>query len=152
MVYPNTNLVRNKIKQPTSKLNLNSVTPVILGITGASLIIDENSKKNQATLKSTTDFSEDTNDELNLWQFSRLYEFQNIPIVDFFLMYIVLYSINAVYFNYNYKFILISTIPLTIVINIIINPSIKLTNLLMAVIVASLGYLVFACTKCLQKY
>lgn len=152
MVYPNTNLIRNQISQPTSKIDMNNVAPLVLGITSASLVIDEDSKKNQPALKTNSDFSENANDELNLWQFSRLYEFQNIPIVDFFLFYIILYSINAIYFNYNYKFILVSTIPLTIVFNIIINPSIQLTNLLMIMIVTSLCYLAFACAKCLQKY
>lgn len=83
------------------------------------------------------------NGEMNLFDFSRMYKIGQIPIMDFIVVYILLCILNALYFDYNYKFMLVATIPLTILTNVIFMKNIKLTGLLMTIFVVSILYLFY---------
>ena len=86
----------------------------------------------------------DTKNELNLLNFSRLYKIGQIPIMDFIIMYIILCIFNAICFNYDYKIMLVATIPLTILIDIIFVKNIKITKLLLIIFFVSISYLIYA--------
>lgn len=62
--------------------------------------------------------------QISLLDFSRMYTIYNIPFVDFFVVYVVLYCLNNLRCfdrEIDFKVILISTIPITIFFNIITN-------------------------------
>jgi hypothetical protein len=79
---------------------------------------------------------------LNFWQVARLYTIGRIPIIDFIIVYIILYIINSIKLHYNYKFILIAVIPIVILINIFINKNLKPSFILILIVAISLYFLV----------
>lgn len=79
--------------------------------------------------------------EISLLDFSRLYKIGKIPVIDFIIIYILLYSINSIYFKYDYKIILIVTIPITIIFNLFTNPQLKLSTIMLIILILSIFYL-----------
>lgn len=79
--------------------------------------------------------------EINLWQYCRFFTIMNIPVIDFIAVYILLYIINTLCPRYNYKLILVATIPITILLNIIINKKVKITGILLVILLISMYYL-----------
>ena len=92
--------------------------------------------------------SVERNHVISLWQFSKMYTIMKIPIIDFLLTYLFIYVINALYFKYDYKVILIVTIPITIILNILLNKNIEITNILMFIIITSIYYVSVCMTSC----
>ena len=78
--------------------------------------------------------------EITLLQFMRLYKVGNIPVIDFLVVYVMLCVLNNLYFNLDYKSILIGTVPFTIVFNILSNPKCKISQSVIIILIASLGY------------
>lgn len=150
-MYSNSANVINGISKPTYKINLKPLTKLAVASATANAIIFENSSSND---QKKTDIiydnrnSNEQNDtilstekQLNLWQFCRLYTIGQMPIMDFFVIYVILYSINTICTDYNYKLILIATIPLTIIFNIFTNKNIKISGLLILILLTSFYYL-----------
>jgi len=79
--------------------------------------------------------------EISLLDFSRLYKIGKIPVIDFIIVYILLYSINSIYFRYDYKIVLIITIPITIIFNLFTNPQLKLSTIMLIILILSIFYL-----------
>lgn len=77
----------------------------------------------------------------NLIQFCRMFCIKEIPIVDFFVVYGILYFSNQYYLNVDYKCILIGTIPATLILNLLLNKNSKPTLLIMSIILISIVYL-----------
>lgn len=103
-----------------------------------------NTTINKKDNKNGNNHLSDTKNELNLLNFSRLYKIGQIPIMDFIIMYIILCIFNAICFNYDYKIMLVATIPLTILIDIIFVKNIKITKLLLIIFFVSISYLIYA--------
>lgn len=76
-------------------------------------------------------------DQMNLLQFSRLYKAGDIPIVDFFIGYLLIFFLNAVTTHLDPIIILILTVPMVIIFNLITDPNIRLTRFLSTVIAIS---------------
>ena len=81
--------------------------------------------------------------EITLMHFMRLYKIGNIPVIDFIAVYIMLCILNNLYFHTDYKNVLISAIPFTIIFNILSNHRYKLTNTTLVVLTLSVGYLLW---------
>lgn len=75
--------------------------------------------------------------EINLIELARLYRLVNVPVVDFIMVYIVIYTFNEVYFNFDYKTILIATIPITIILNLLMDNKCKITEMVLLVLFIS---------------
>lgn len=78
--------------------------------------------------------------EINLIDFSRLYKVGQIPIVDFFIVYIFLHFVNLVYFKYDYSAAFIATIPTTVIIYLLTNRKYKI-SFMVIIIMAVCVYL-----------
>jgi hypothetical protein len=139
MVYTNTGMIVNKISKPISNTNLTPVTSAILAGAGANVIL-ENEKYRTHHPHNIIMITENQK-TINLWEFIRLYTIGNIPIIDFLIIYIAIYLINSLYLNYDKKIVLISTIPITILYNIITNKNMKVTTFLVLVLIISIYYL-----------
>lgn len=74
---------------------------------------------------------------LNLLEFSRLYKIYEIPIINFVIIYIILYGLNCLHFDCNFKNVLILTIPITLIFSAISNPKLKLSPVMVIVLIAS---------------
>ncbi|XWV25218.1 putative ORFan [Tupanvirus deep ocean] len=140
MVYPNTYELTSKIIKPTSNIKLAPLTSAALAGAGANVIIDDDKynllqKNPQATTVSENE------QIINLWQFIRLYTVATIPIVDFIIVYTVIYTINSLYLHYNHKFVLISTVPFTILVSILMNKNMKISSFIIIVMIISIYYL-----------
>lgn len=83
----------------------------------------------------------------SLLDFIRLYKIGGIPIIDFFIVYIILYMINKIHFNYDFKLVLVATIPVTIVFNLVINKKIKITLIIIIILLLSMLYLIYLYRK-----
>lgn len=81
--------------------------------------------------------------EINLLQLSRLYTIGQIPIMDFIVLYLILYVLNFLCFQCNYKLILVSTIPLVIIFNLLINKDMKMTWTLFIILIVTISYLFY---------
>jgi|SRR5579872_257063 len=96
----------------------------------------------------TNKISNSSNDkspkEITLLHFMRLYKVGNIPIIDFVVVYLMLCVLNHLYFHLDYKIILISAIPFTIIFNLLADPNCKLSQSTLIVLAASIGYVVWS--------
>lgn len=113
----------DKLTKPTSNINISLLTE----------FIDNTDTNIKSQNKNVT----------NLWQFSKIYTVGNIPIIDFLIVYIFLYLINSIYQKYNYKLVLIATIPFTIILNIFINKNIKISWIILLVLMISIYFLFY---------
>lgn len=124
---------------------LSSIQNIASKLTKPTSYIDSDTIHQLLThTNSNIDINPDANidDDLNLWKFSRLYTVGQIPIIDFIFVYIILYLVNYVFLGYNYKYILIGTIPLVILFNLITNPKMKISWFIVIIFIASI-YLLF---------
>lgn len=80
-------------------------------------------------------------DQKSLLQLARMYKIGGISIVDFIFVYIILYILNSFWLNLNYKFILLVTIPITIVFDLLVNDDFSLGLATSAVLIVSIVYL-----------
>lgn len=99
------------------------------------------SPKNNSSLASLS-VDSDSQQTMNIINFSRLYKIGQIPVFDFIIIYVLLYIINRVYFHWDCKIILVVTIPITIVFNLLTNERIRLTNSMMILLLLS-TYVIF---------
>lgn len=106
MVYSNTHNIMNKIAKPTSSINLN---PLMSHLSNNV----QNDKYVYTDMTNIRDTKHDEH-ELSMWEFMRLYRIGNISVIDFVIVYIILYVFNHYYLHYDFKIILIATIPITI--------------------------------------
>lgn len=79
-----------------------------------------------------------TTPNINLLEFSRMYEICEIPIINFVIVYIILYFLNCLYFDYDFKIILIATIPITLIFSIVSSPKLKLSLSMIIISVISI--------------
>ena len=114
-----------------------SRSPVINTDIGSSLNLNPNPTPNP--------------NQINLVEFTRLYKIGPIPVIDFIIIYICFYLLNSIYFDLDYKIILIATIPLTILFNLITNANCKVTNLILLILIVSTYYLITCCTNLMPK-
>lgn len=127
--------------------NLSKQMSTLMSAAGSNIAIDEkknkkNKNKYAYNLNGKDYYVPNIENRLSLLNFSRLYKIGQIPIMDFIIIYIILCILNAIYFNYDYKFMLILTIPLTILSDIIFIKNIKTTKLLLIIFLVSIIYLI----------
>ena len=79
----------------------------------------------------------------NLIDCVRLQRIGAVSLIDFVLIYILLYIVNAWYLQYDYKIIFVLAITLTIFINAIFNKQFKLSGLIMIIFLLSIIYLIY---------
>lgn len=103
-MFSRSTIISNNISKPTSTVDINTLTNELNNMT------NNTTYKKQAPVKNE-----------NLWNFLRMYKICTIPLFDFILVYIVLYFINSVYTKYNYIYIIILAIIITLLINYFIN-------------------------------
>jgi hypothetical protein len=81
-------------------------------------------------------YSSSTVDQVDdLWDFCRLYKVMNIPILDFFVIYIILYVLNKLYFGLNYKFILVLSVLVTVMFESLTSDTVQINLAIMSVII-----------------
>lgn len=141
------------IIKPTADLdgftNLNFANKAAISAMGLTTVIAEESLNdpkpiNVGNLGKNTK-STDSQSEMNLLDFSRLYKIGGIPVIDFILVYVLLFIANKLYLDFNYKIILVATIPITIIFELIISQGkIKLSFILILILIISIFYLLFA--------
>ena len=110
----------DKINKPTLKMASLSKIAIPALVAGSIISAEEDSplyymKEDKNVMQI------DTNKEINLWEFSRLYKIGQVPILDIILIYIILYLFNSLFLDYNFKFVLILVIPVTILFNVLTN-------------------------------
>jgi hypothetical protein len=81
--------------------------------------------------------------ELNLISFTRMFRFGNLPIIDFIVVYLILYVINKSYLRCDYQHIFALTILIVIGINILDNKTFRFSKLILILIIISVSYLVW---------
>uniref|UniRef100_A0A6C0LU18 Uncharacterized protein n=1 Tax=viral metagenome TaxID=1070528 RepID=A0A6C0LU18_9ZZZZ len=79
--------------------------------------------------------------EINLLTFSRLYKIGGIPIFDLILIFFILYIINNYAQCSDSNFILIATIPTTIIIDLIICRNLKISPIMILIMLLCIFYL-----------
>ena len=149
MISNTTTNLSSKIVKPTSTIS-NSTANLLLASAGTGIIImdSENPESNYnnnllVTKEKTGNLIIDEKKEMSLLEFSRLYKIGQIPIMDFVMIYILLYVLNSICLKYDYKYILIATIPLVILLNLITNKSLKMNWFLLVIVLGSI-YLLFS--------
>jgi hypothetical protein len=127
------------IIKPVSGLNFKALNSSALAL-GLGTVID-NQKDN--FIKKDLKNQENEDKEISLLDFSRMYRIGQIPVMDFVIVYIILYCLNYVssVYNYNYKFILIATIPITLVFNLLTNKDLKVSWTIIIILILSSYYL-----------
>ena len=113
----------NKIAKPNSKIDINQL---------ANLLLD----------KSIDDNKRATQTEINIVDFCRFYKVGHIPVIDFLVGYVILYVLNNICPKFDYRLILIGTIPLVIIFNLATNEDIQTNLLLLLILVGSIIYLI----------
>lgn len=124
--------IANKLTNPTSNANLYAI---------ANLVLDEdNNYANHNPVSQISTFNNNES-ELNLCQFCRLYTIAGVPIMDFFIVYILFYVLNSICLKYDYKLVLLATIVVVIVFNIFTNKNISCLPFWIIVLVVTLYYI-----------
>lgn len=129
----NTKLIVNKLTKPTSNLNFDQINSHIKNNLVSDL--ENHSESIEPTEMETTE-------NISLVDFSRMYKIGGIPIIDFVVVYIFLYVLNHFYFKFDFKTVLVGTIPITIILEFISNPKVKLSTTMLTILVLSIGYLI----------
>lgn len=80
-------------------------------------VVREEMKNNEPELDQETE----NPGTINLLEFSQMYKICGVPIINFFVVYIILYCINCIYLECDFKNVLLTTIPVTIIISILTN-------------------------------
>lgn len=122
--------ISSQMTKPTSKTNLTPITNLMLvgaGIGAGTVILDESDKNYTQSIISKSNEISNHKSQVNLIEFSRLYTIGQIPIIDFIVIYILLYIVNHIYLKFDYKYILIATIPIVICFNLITNKNLKIS-------------------------
>lgn len=151
MVNSNTSDTIAKINKPVSNINLEYLTNLMSGDENNENNDNNNNNKKDISNKhkkkeisdSTKEISE-SDKEISLLEFSRLYKIGQIPIMDFIAIYIILYLFNSICLHYNYKLILVSTIPITILFDILTNNNLKISGIMIFVLIISILYLIIS--------
>ena len=124
--------IANKIYKPVNNINKTALENTLLA---SGLVIAE--EFNEPVPRDSFMYP----DTMNLLEFSRMYKLGQIPIIDFIIGYIFLYIINSIWTKYDYKLILIITVPLVIIFNLLLNPDVKLSIGLGIILVVSIYFL-----------
>mgnify|MGYP001266214016 CR=1 FL=1 len=151
MVYNNTGNIINNINRSTA-----TAATLATAAIGASVILQEENNSGKSYVEFASNASNVSNStqespasktsnedepELTLWQFCRLYRIGKIPIMDFIVVYIILYALNCIFFHFDYKLILISTVPITLILEILTNQQLKVSAILIIILLVSVYYL-----------
>jgi hypothetical protein len=80
--------------------------------------------------------------KINLFQFLRMYKIGGIPIIDFVSIYVLLYIINKVYINANYKIVFLASIAITIFVDAVMITGIYTSKLMLLIFVLSVFYII----------
>lgn len=141
----------SKIVSPTSKINANSVAKIALLTSGSNVFLGEDTALNSSGVSSSssssipgypnviegprariqTDIQTGKAKNLpmcmSLWDYSRMYEIGNIPIMDFIGAYILFYVVNSMYFKRDFRYVIFVTIFSVILLNILFNKRVKIS-------------------------
>lgn len=79
-------------------------------------------------------------EKINLIDFMRLYKVGSIPIIDFIFVYFILYATNRIFMLTDHRIIIILTIPITLLIDLMSNPEVRLNGLIAILFALSLCY------------
>ena len=85
-----------------------------------------------------SDTTADTPKQMNLLDFSRMYKIYEIPIMDFVIIYIILYCLNCIFFECDFKIIFVATLMMTLILNIIFNDKIRVTTGLVLILIITM--------------
>lgn len=126
----------NTMTKPSSKLKFINIAPIISsGLSEATETRKSFIRNNSDNIKRKKDMS--------MIEFIRLYKIGNVPIMDFFFTYIILYVANKLYTNIDNKYIIIGTVPITLLIDIILDDKITPSVLITIIFILSIFYLAF---------
>jgi hypothetical protein len=112
----------NKLMKNTGPANnlsklFNSAAISTIGL--SSIITAQDIYPQQSKYEHDIDTNKSSRKEITLLHFMRLYKLGDIPVMDFIMIYIIFFVFNNLYFNIDYKIILIGSIPFTILFNMI---------------------------------
>ena len=96
---------------------MNRVHTAIITSTGAEAVIEDVNVPYATHWVGTS--------TVDLWAYLESYKVFQIPIVHFFLVYLVIYIINRLTLNCRYDFLVTVTLIITIAYSLIINPEIR---------------------------
>ena len=129
----------NNMTKPTSKLRFTNIAPILAnGLSTATSdrkIKNDKNSKNKSVSKKT------------LMEFIRMYKIGNIPIMDFLITYILLYVSNKLYLNLDNKYVIIATIPITLLMDMILDDEITPSILIISIIIITCTYMLVNINK-----
>lgn len=131
----------NTIVKPVSTINFNALNHLAVANMGLGTAITSYNPNYITQIINNNKINNNNYNELNLLDFARLYKIGQIPIIDFVIVYIILYVFNKLYSCFDYKFIFVATIPITVIFNLIVNKRIKLSNMMIFILLLSIIYL-----------
>jgi hypothetical protein len=132
-----------------SKTSLsNNLTAAAAGIAGAGTVVLLDNDNNYHHKKDNYLFHQNNHQicpehlqVISFWEFIHLYTVGEMPIIDFFFIYIILYISNAVYFGRDQRLVLLLTIPITVIYNLITNREMKISWFIIIIMAISIYFL-----------
>jgi len=116
------------VAKPNSNINFASVKNYM-----------SDKKEDELNNKNTNSSSgEEPEQKINLLEFSRLYKICEIPIINFVIVYIILYCLNCLHFDYDFKIILVAAVPITLIFSMISNPMLNMSISMMIVLIITI--------------
>lgn len=144
MTSPSDTNYAEELLKPTNRINFNLIDKTDIGFDPKLLGFNDGPVHPQQRIyfKRNPKYKP----EINLFDFSRLYTIGHIPVIDFVIVYIILYCLNCLCLDFDFKVVLIGAIPLTILINLLsndkVNISVGLLTVLFVTIIVSIHSLV----------
>jgi len=121
------------LSKPTSRLSFRSIGEKVRTERGEIDQIERTDQRSRAVHRSEGFMGLNANPadisdtipktRVTLLEFIRMYTIAKIPIMDFIIIYVIIYSLNCIYFDCDFKIVSVGTIPLTIFLNMIFNDS-----------------------------
>lgn len=134
-------ITAHKLTKPTTNANIATAKNIAIAGIGTGIILDDEISDRKANnLDTETLFT--SHPSMSLWNYIRLYTICSIPVADFLVVYLILYIINRLIFNYDYRYAIVLTAPLVIFINMVTNTEFEMSIFALVLIAASLIYLI----------
>ena len=129
----------NNMTKPTSKLRFANIAPVVAPIIASGLSESTQTRKKFIS----TDNNKEPVKSKSLLEFIRMYKIGNVPIMDFIIVYILLYVGNKLHFNLENQYIILSTVPITLLIDLLLDDEITPSVIMYGIIILTVFYLFF---------
>ncbi len=145
-----TTTVITKLIKPSSGANVAALTTLGMLGAGAAIAMDDDDKNKimEESVSDQADINTKTVEkEMSLWDYCKSYQIKNIPIIDFLIAYIFLYLLSKTWLHYDFKCVLVATLPLVLIFNLLENPKVKMSDGIFIILILSVTYLIYCHNK-----